>query len=93
MFSISCWNRLSIFTAIFLFFVYQHNAANSQFNENSYDYDESSKVKNDKTVSYVSNQEEAVDHLKQVLKKIQDPIKTLKHRLADLETNHQHFLV
>lgn len=92
MFSISCWNRLSIFTAIFLFFIYQHNAANSQFNENSYDYDESSQVTNNKKVSHVRSQEETVEYLKQVLKKIQDPIRTLKHRLADLETNHQHFL-
>ena len=93
MFNISYSNRLYIFTAIYLFFIYQHNAANSQFNENNYDYDESSEVKNDKTVSRVRNQEETIDHLKQVLKKIQDPIRTLKHRLAELETNHQHFVV
>ena len=93
MFSVSCVNRLYIFTAIFLLFIYQRSAENSQFNENTYDYDESSKVENDMKVSHARSQEEAIDHINQVLKETQDSIRTLKQRLAELETNPQHFMV
>ena len=102
MYTISRSKRLSIYMAIFLFFILQQNATNSLVNNTYYDYDSSRSTKYeptnyydyDESSYYVKNDEtDLIYRIADVIKDNQDQIRALKDRINELEADHKHFMV